>query len=84
MIAYLDTNCVIYFVERNPTWWQKIVSRIGQLRAAKHMLAVGDLSRAECLVVPFRNADAVLEASYRAFFADPDITVMPVTGAMNR
>jgi predicted nucleic acid-binding protein len=40
---------------------------------------VGDLTWAECLVGPFKNADAILEASYRAFFADPDIKVLPMT-----
>ena len=82
MIVYLDTNCVIYFVERNPTWWPKVTARVAGLRAAKDELAVGDLTRAECLVGPFKNADAALEASYRAFFADPDIKVLPMTAAI--
>jgi predicted nucleic acid-binding protein len=81
VIVYLDTNCVIYFVERNPTWSPKIVARIAQLRTAKDELAVGDLTRAECLVGPFKNADATLEASYRAFFSDPDIKVLAMTAA---
>jgi hypothetical protein len=56
VIAYLDTNCVIYFVERNPVWWPKVVARITRLRAAKDELAVGDLTRAECLVGPLKVA----------------------------
>lgn len=36
----------------------------------------------ECLVGPFKNADATLEASYRAYFADPDMTVLPMTTAI--
>ena len=82
MIVYFDTNCVIYFVDRNPTWWPKVVARIARLRAAKDELVVGDLARAECLVGPFKNADTVLEASYRAFFADPDVKVLPMNAAI--
>ena len=82
MIAYLDTNCVIYFVERNPAWWPKVVARIARLRAGGDELAVGDLTRAECLVGPFKHGNATLEASYRAFFADPDIKVFALTPAV--
>ncbi len=81
-MVYLDTNCVIYFVERNPTWLPKIVARITAIRAAKDDLAVGDLTLSECLVGPFKNADAALEARYRTFFADPDIHLLPLTTAI--
>jgi uncharacterized protein len=82
VIAYLDTICVIYFVEHNPTWWAKVVARIARLRVANDELAVGDLTRVECLVGPFKNADATLKASYRAFFADPDVKVLSITAAI--
>jgi predicted nucleic acid-binding protein len=82
VIVYLDTNCVIYFVERNSAWFPMVVARIMQLWTAKDELAVGDLTRAECLVGPLKNANTTLEASYRAFFADPDIKVLPMTAAI--
>ena len=59
-------------MENNPIWWPKVVSRITVFRLAKDELAVGDLSRAERLVVPFKNGDAGLESRYRAFLSDPD------------
>ena len=37
--------------------------------------AVSDLTRAEVLVIPYRNGDAVLEASFHAFFAITEIAV---------
>ena len=80
--VYLDSNCVIYFVERNPTWWPKVVARIARFRAAGDQLVVGDLTQAECLVGPFKTRDITLEASYRAFFTDPDITVLPMTAVV--
>lgn len=73
MKAYLDTNCIIYLLERNPQREALVIARIAALRAAGDELAVGDLSRAECLIGPFKSGDAGLEARYRAFFADPDV-----------
>lgn len=82
MRVYLDSNCVIYFVERTPSWWPKVVARIARLRAASDQLVVGDLTQAECLVGPFKSQDTTLEASYRAFFSDPEIAVLPMTSAV--
>jgi uncharacterized protein len=77
--VYVDTNIVIYFIEQNPAWFAKVIARFARLRAAKDQLALGDLTRAECLVGPFRSGDTAVEASYRAFFGDPEIQVLPVT-----
>ena len=79
---YLDTNIVIYFVERNPSWHAKVVARLAKARLANDLLAVGDLTRAECLVGPFRSSDATLQASYAAFFTDPEIGLLPITSAI--
>ena len=82
MMVYLDTNCVIYFVEQNPAWVSKVITRFTGFRAANDQLVIGDLTRAECLVGPFQSGDATVEASYRAFFTDPDIQVLPMTAAI--
>jgi len=82
MRVYLDANCVIYFVEQNPLWWPRIVARLAVLRAAGDELAVSDLTRTECLVGPFRSNDAVVLASYQAFFSDPDVRVLPLSAAV--
>ena len=79
MMVYLDTNCVIYFVEQNPAWVTKETARLTRFRAANGQLTVGDLTWAECLVGPFLSGDAAVEASYRAFFSAPDVQVLPMT-----
>lgn len=79
MTVYLDVNCLIYFVECNPIWWPKVTARIAALRALGNTLAVSDLTRAECLVGPFKSGDPVALASYEAVFADPEIQVLPLT-----
>ena len=82
MMVYLDTNIVIYFVEQTPSWLSKVVARFARFRAASDRLVIGDLTWAECLVGPFLSGDAVVEASYRTFFTDPDIQVLPLTTAI--
>jgi uncharacterized protein len=80
-MVYLDTNCIIYFVENHPVWCPKVIARISAFRSVGDELAVGDLARAECLVGPFKKADAGLEARYRSFFGDPEIQVLGITAA---
>jgi predicted nucleic acid-binding protein len=80
--VYLDTNCIVYFVENHPLWWPKVVARIAAFRAAKDDLAVGDLARAECLVAPFKNGDVGLESRYRALFSDPDFRVLEMAATV--
>lgn len=82
MKVYFDTNCIIYLLERSPTWEALVIARLAKLRASADELAVGELSRAECLIGPFRCGDTGLEARYRAFFADPDVISLPVTVAV--
>lgn len=81
-MVYLDTNCVIYFVEQNPAWVSKVIARLTRFRVANDRLAVGDLTWAECLVGPFMSGDAAVEASYPAFFTDPKIQLLPMTAAI--
>lgn len=80
MIVYLDANIVIYLVEKDPTWGPKVVARLAALRTAGDELAISDTHRLECLVGAFVLGDSALAADYAAFFADPDVKVLPLTG----
>ena len=82
MKVYLDTNCIIYFVENHPVWCPKVVAWITTIRSARDELTVGDLARAECLVAPFKQGDVGMEARCRAFFSDPEIRVLGITAAI--
>jgi predicted nucleic acid-binding protein len=42
VLVYLDSNMVIYFVEKNPTWGPKINSRLSALQSAGDDVAVSD------------------------------------------
>src|SRR5690242_12399755 len=82
MMVCLDADCAIYFVEQNPVWGPKVTARIVALRAVGDEIAVSDLARTECLAKPLARGDVAVVADYQAFFADPDIRVLPLTAAV--
>lgn len=79
MIVCLDTNIVIYYVERNPIWEPKVAARLQALATAGDTLAVCDLARAECLIGPLKSANAVVLADYQRFFASAAVQMLPLT-----
>lgn len=78
----LDTNCVIYLVEKNPLWGPKVVARLATAKAAGDTVAVCDLARAECLIGPLKSGDAALMADYQRFFASAAVQMLPLTTAV--
>jgi len=82
MIVFLDTNIVVYAVEGVPTFGIRSQVRLASARAAGDSFMVSDLTRMECLVGPLRSGDAVLEAQFRAFFALPEVQVVPISAAV--
>jgi predicted nucleic acid-binding protein len=82
MTVCLDADCTIYFVEQDPVWGPRVMARIAALRAAGDDIAVTDLARTECLAKPLATGDLAVVADYQAFFADPDIRVLPLTAAV--
>jgi predicted nucleic acid-binding protein len=81
MIVCLDTNIVIYLIEANPVWTPKATARLSALLVAGDEIAVCDAARLECLVKPLARGDTAEEASYRAFFGNPPVRMLPVTSA---
>src|SRR4051794_15750032 len=82
MLACLDTNVIIYLVERNPAWHPRVAARLAALRTAGGEIAVSDVARLECLVGQLISGDAALQADYAAFFADPAVHMLTVTVAV--
>ena len=80
MIVFLDANPVIYFVEQPPVWGAVATARIVALRSAGHRLGVSDLVRMEFQVGPLKAGDSARLNDFTAFFASPDVDVLPVTG----
>jgi predicted nucleic acid-binding protein len=82
MIVCLDTNCVIYLVEKNPVWGPKVTARLAAARAAGDDIAVCDLARAECLIGPLAAGDAAVFADFQKFFSNPLVKMLPLTAAV--
>ena len=69
---------MIYLIEANPVWTPKATVRFNALLAAGDQIAVCDAARLECLVKPLASGNAADEASYRAFFGNPLVKMLPV------
>lgn len=82
MTVCLDTNIVIYYVERDPIWAPKVEGRLRSLAVGGHSLAVADAARLECFVGPLQLGDLATLADYRTFFQLPEIQMLPITGSV--
>lgn len=85
MRIYLDSVILIYLIDHTGPFHQRAVARLAALLAAGDRIAVSDLSRPECRVKPIKNGDQVKLAELDAFFARPEVQVVPIaTAAFDR
>ena len=82
MICYLDSNVVMYYVERPPRWGVAAQARIARLLSGGDILAVSDLTRMECHVRPLKARDVKTLADFDAFFASPRVQVNSMTASV--
>lgn len=71
----LDTVIIIYLIENHPLYSSKIEIVLNGLGA--DTLFYSPLTRLECLVMPFRTKNSLLENLYKAFFDAQKILEMP-------
>ncbi len=79
MLVCLDTNILIYLIEDNPIWTPKAIFRIDALLAADDQIAICDAARLECLLRPLARGNTADTASYRTFFGNPIVKMLPIT-----
>jgi predicted nucleic acid-binding protein len=82
MIVYSDANILIYLIEQPPLWGPRAAARYASLRAANDEVVVSDLARLECRVGPLQTGNMKLLAQFDAFFAAPDVRVVPLNAAV--
>jgi predicted nucleic acid-binding protein len=82
VIAFLDTNMVVYLIEIPPVFGARAAAQVTALIVAGHTVAVSDLVRLECRVLPIRCSDVTLLGRYDAFFASPDVRMLSLTAAV--
>jgi predicted nucleic acid-binding protein len=82
MLIYLDTNIVIYFVEKHSKYGSKVGSRLAAAQVAKDAFALSDLTRMECLVGPLKSGKNSLLTDFNSFFQLPTVTVLTMLAAV--
>jgi uncharacterized protein len=79
MLIALDSNCIIYLVQHDPVWGVKVESQLIAGVAAGDSFAASHLTRAECLVGPFRTGNAAVLADFTNFFSSPGLRLLQIT-----
>lgn len=65
-LVYLDTCCVIYFVEEHPVFGRAVVQALSSQPNPK--IGISPLVEMECLVAPLRLQNPALLDRYKKFF----------------
>lgn len=66
--VYLDTNIFVYFLDRNPDFFDVVKPLIQAIDSGKIIGVTGDAAVAETLVKPYRTGSLELVASIMDFF----------------
>lgn len=82
MRVYSDSVILIYYFEGAPSFKARATARLAALWAAGDTLAVSDLVRLECRMLPIRLSDAVLLGDYDNLFAQPNVMLVPMTSSV--
>ena len=79
MRVYLDSNLVIYLVEKSPTWGERAEQYLTPRLQAGDQLIVSDLNLVECLSTPMRDNDQLILKAYDSFWKMTVAEVVPLT-----
>lgn len=79
MSVFLDTNIVIYLIERTPGLGRVAEEYVQNLIVQKQRLVVSDLVRMECRVRPLRLNDPITLSAFNAYFDSGDVDVASIT-----
>ncbi len=82
MLIYCDSAILIYFLDHIGSLQVRAANRLAALRACGDRVAVSDLIRMECRVLPVRLGDATRLGLFDSFFAQPDVQKVPLTDAV--
>jgi predicted nucleic acid-binding protein len=66
--VYLDSNIIIYFVERISPWFAQLKRFVATANAKGSRFVTSDLAAAECLLRPYKDGNLALIGIYERFF----------------
>jgi predicted nucleic acid-binding protein len=82
MLIYCDSVILMYFFDHVGLFNVRATNRLMALAAAGDQIGVSDLVRLECRVKPTKDGNTAKLAVYDAFFARPDVQMVPITTAV--
>jgi predicted nucleic acid-binding protein len=68
MLVYLDSNILIYAIERSPNFGTRATTHIALLAASGDEFIVSDLTRLECRATPLVRGNRQILTAYDQFF----------------
>lgn len=78
-LVYIDTQILIYSVERHPKYEPFLAPLWSALRERILEVAISELAWIEALVAPIRNNDRQLQADYEQALLGTEIRLLPIT-----
>jgi predicted nucleic acid-binding protein len=81
MLIDCDSAVLIYWLDQVGPFHLRAEARMTALQSAGDHVAVSDLTRLECRVGVLKRRDAAALKVFDAFFAHPDVRLVPLTGA---
>jgi predicted nucleic acid-binding protein len=81
MLVYCDSAVLIYWLDQVGPFHKRAETPMQALLSAGDRVAVSHLTRLECRVGCLKRHDAAAVAAFDAFFARPEVVLVPLTGA---
>lgn len=82
MSVFLDSNIVIYLIERTPNQGLAAANYVQSIISQGLRLIVSDLVRMECRVRPLRLNDCITLSAFDGYFNSEEIDIVPITTAV--
>lgn len=76
--VYLDTAPIIYFLEKNPQWYEKIEVFLYKGIQEEFQFVTSVITNIEYLVVPTRNVNVLAINNYWDFLRSLDVQVLQI------
>src|SRR5438874_2734840 len=83
-LVYLDTNPVIYSVEKHPVYWPLLLPLWQAAKAKTIEIVSSDLTLMETLVGPLKAGDTALAGAYEQLFQQAQTRLLPLTHSILR
>ncbi len=83
-LVYVDTQIVIYSVEKHPNYWPFLHPLWAASQAGNIEIMSSELILLETLVGPLKSGDLPLAASYEQLLTSTEIRLIPISAALLR